>query len=1002
MYQNQLSAVQPLVKKIAKMSKRHGINIPGIILDELKDKDYSNDTRFQTNNKKRGPSKQLNRKDRRKQQRADKKQKRVHKELVPQEEEETQETLKSTHKNSIQKPKHERSEKKSHSEKDKNVELPFSSDDELSEGDFDEFDEEDLDEEEWEQLRDLEDDGSDQDDEEEEELEEDSSEGEQEIDDEPMTAEQTMAKLKKLKELKKSKKNESSMTPEETIAALKAKKQNKKDKPKKEKKVEEEEEVVYPLAPADRAALEKDEMDMQYYAKKLKLKGKNKNIRAKDEFDAIGGLLDGLEYFENYGKDDEDYGEFAIAGKQEKASSEDESEDESQQESDEASEEESGDESEEHIENPFSSDDELSEGDFEDFDEDDLDEDEWEQLRELEGGKKSKSSKKENPYVAAAPADETQAYVPPSLRKKQFEVSSEESAVIAEIRKRVKSSLNKLSDSNITVIITSLNELYDNYPRNYVTDVITKQILEIIAQKSKLLDGFIMNYAAVAFALFRLRGLEAGASFIQTVVEAFLSHYSTQSEALKNIKADEAVNLPKECNNIITLLGYCYNFGFISCRLIYDLIRSFVSSPNELTTELLLRVVAVSGQLIRGDDPSALKDILSELLVNVKDLKEQSPRLQFLLSTLSDLKNNRLKASVVAVDFHPLKKNIASIVKSAISIEPLQVSLDDIKNVDTKGKWWLVGASWKGNMDSAFDQNTDTNKASTEILETISLEDDLLDDIPDWDKIAREQRMNTDVRRAIFVSIMSAQDYIDAFEKLEKLNLKNRQLLEIPKVILHCLLTDAGQNGYNPYYGLVVSKVCEQHHQLSKSFQFLFWETVKKFEDHADSDSEANMSDEDDFDGDEERRLARIASQGKFFGYMLSEGLLKLDTFKHVPIMGGLNNDGIIFIEVILFFMLLSLGKKSEKKAGKDAKGNKVFQYTDEHLNSIIVNGINIENKSTILKSLKWFITKKLKYKKLLIGKPSEKAYIRDKRRIEWAVSRFTQSIDEEFDDIDL
>ncbi|CAL9729350.1 suppressor of glycerol defect protein 1 [Monosporozyma unispora] len=995
------------------MSKRQGINIPGIILDELKDRDYSNDTRFQTTSRKRGSSKQLNRKDRRKQQRAEKKQKRHHKGHLPQgAEEEYEPVLKPTHKSS-NKLKHGKSDstkrsKKSHSEKKDKIELPFSSDDELSEGDFDEFDENDLDQEEWEQLRDLEDESANEyDDKQEEEddsaIEEDSSEDEQESEDKPMTTEETMAKLKKMKELKKSKKHEDKdvMTAEETLAALKAKKHDKKTKSKKDMK-NDEEEVVYPLTPAERAALERDEMDMQYYAKKLRLKGKKKNIHARDEFDAIGGLLDGLEYFENYGKDDKEYGDFAIAGKNGEASSEEESEDESELESDDVPEGGSDEESEEHIENPFSSDDELSEGDFDEFGEDDLDEGEWEQLRELEGDIKSKSSKKENPYVAAAPADGSQPYVPPSLRKKHIEVTGEESAIIAEIRKRVKSSLNKLSDSNITVIITTLYELYDNYPRNYVTDVITKQIIEIIGQKSKLLDSFIMNYAAVAFAIFRLRGLETGASFIQNVVETFLSHYTTQTKVLENIKADAAVNLPKECNNIITLLAYCYNFGFISCRLIYDLIRVFVSSPNELTTELLFRVVAVSGQLIRGDDPSALKDILSELLTNVKGLKEQSPRLQFLLSTLSDLKNNRLKASVIAVDFHPLKKNIASTVKSTVSIEPLQVSLDDIKNVDTKGKWWLVGASWRGNMDSAFDNHKVTTKGSTEIQGTISLEDDLLDDIPDWDKIAREQRMNTDVRRAIFVSIMSAQDYIDAFEKLEKLNLKNRQLLEIPKVILHCLLADAGQNGYNPYYGLVVSKVCEQHHQLLKSFQFLFWETVKKFEDHANSDSENDMSDDEDFDGDEEKRLAKIANQGKFFGYLLSEGFLKLDSFKHVPIMGGLNSDGILFIEVILYFMLLSIGKQSEKRKGKDSKGNKTFQYTDERLNSVIVNGINIENKSTILKSLKWFISKKLKYKKLLAGNPGEKTYIRDKRRIEWAVSRFTELIDGEFDEIEL
>lgn len=48
---------------------------------------------------------------------------------------------------------------------------------------------------------------------------------------------------------------------------------------------------------------ERDELDMRYYAKKLNLEGKKKEIHARDEFQAIGGLLDGLDFFENYGQE---------------------------------------------------------------------------------------------------------------------------------------------------------------------------------------------------------------------------------------------------------------------------------------------------------------------------------------------------------------------------------------------------------------------------------------------------------------------------------------------------------------------------------------------------------------------------------------------------------------------------------------------------------------------------------------------------------------------------
>lgn len=43
-------------------------------------------------------------------------------------------------------------------------------------------------------------------------------------------------------------------------------------------------------------------------------------------------------------------------------------------------------------------------------------------------------------------------------------------------------------------------------------------------------------------------------------------------------------------------------------------------------------------------------------------------------------------------------------------------------------------------------------------------------------QLAAAQRMNTDARRAIFCIIMSGEDYIDAYEKLLRLDLPGKQV----------------------------------------------------------------------------------------------------------------------------------------------------------------------------------------------------------------------------------
>ncbi|MCI50136.1 nucleolar MIF4G domain protein, partial [Trifolium medium] len=51
-------------------------------------------------------------------------------------------------------------------------------------------------------------------------------------------------------------------------------------------------------------------------------------------------------------------------------------------------------------------------------------------------------------------------------------------------------------------------------------------------------------------------------------------------------------------------------------------------------------------------------------------------------------------------------------------------------------------------------------------------------------QLAAAQRMNTDSRRAIFCIIMSGEDYIDAFEKLLRLELPGKQDRDIMRVLV--------------------------------------------------------------------------------------------------------------------------------------------------------------------------------------------------------------------------
>ncbi|PVU94320.1 hypothetical protein BB560_005950 [Smittium megazygosporum] len=129
----------------------------------------------------------------------------------------------------------------------------------------------------------------------------------------------------------------------------------------------------------------------------------------------------------------------------------------------------------------------------------------------------------------------------------------------------------------------------------------------------------------------------------------------------------------------------------------------------------------------------------------------------------------------------PLKKFLSNLSRksSIVAPEPINVNLDDIRNVETKGKWWLVGSYWAGS-------EKNTNKSSLSSIKQQSDPSDIANDSAynELLLLSKAFRMNTDIRRTIFMQIMSSQDAVEAFEKCMKLGLKESQQREIIRVLL--------------------------------------------------------------------------------------------------------------------------------------------------------------------------------------------------------------------------
>lgn len=298
----------------------------------------------------------------------------------------------------------------------------------------------------------------------------------------------------------------------------------------------------------------------------------------------------------------------------------------------------------------------------------------------------------------------------------------------------------------MSTIISEIEGLYRTNPRAGVTSILTSILLSLLAAQHVLLDTFVILHAGFVAALYRVVGLDFGAYLVQTLVEKFDALYGEEG---------------KDSLNLVVFLSELYNFGVIGAGLVFDFIRIFLERLDEFDAEVLLKIVQNSGQQLRQEDPSALKEIVILMQSRIDEIGQSnlrykprqvsgltgSVRTKFMVETIINLKNNRAKATTSSSVLTSeatirMKKFLGKLNEKGLRSggEPLRVTLDDVRNVKEKGKWWLVGASWK-NDDISFEPVKSNNREEQDAL--------LL--------LAREQRMNTEIRRAVFIALMGSE-----------------------------------------------------------------------------------------------------------------------------------------------------------------------------------------------------------------------------------------------------
>ncbi|CAN0846536.1 Nucleolar MIF4G domain-containing protein 1 [Linum grandiflorum] len=356
-------------------------------------------------------------------------------------------------------------------------------------------------------------------------------------------------------------------------------------------------------------------------------------------------------------------------------------------------------------------------------------------------------------------------YIAPHLRSQ----AGDDSENLAQTRRRVRGLLNRLSESNIESVTGEMTAIFRSLSRSVSTQIISDEVLAACS-------GMLL--------------------FLQLLLQAWvvqLEWTSAQNSWL----------------HLLKLLS----------DLIYDFLMMLSKRLTEVDVSTILTVLQCCGMKLRGDDPAVMKNFIQSVQDRVNELKASSSegegkingrRMEFMLETICDIKNNKKRPNGETSLHTRIKNWLKKLGVEGILLRGLKWS--KLLDPEKKGQWWLSGdvATTAGETEEV------ANTIDKEVLEAQKMLE-----------LAACQRMNTDTRKAIFCIIMSGEDYVDAFEKLLRLNLKGEQDREIMRVLVQCCLKE---KVFNKYYTVLASKLCKHEKNHKYTLQYCIRDHFKELD----------------------------------------------------------------------------------------------------------------------------------------------------------------------------
>ncbi|KAF3394261.1 Pre-mRNA-splicing factor cwc22 [Penicillium rolfsii] len=416
-------------------------------------------------------------------------------------------------------------------------------------------------------------------------------------------------------------------------------------------------------------------------------------------------------------------------------------------------------------------------------------------------------------------------YIPPArLRALQAQITDKTSKEYQRmaweaLKKSINGLINKVNVSNIKYIVPEL--FGENLVRG--RGLFCRSIMK--AQAASL--PFTPIYAAMT-AIVNTKLPQVGELLVSRLIVQFRKAFKRNDKAV--------------CISSTTFIAHLVNNQVVNEMLVAQILLLLLHKPTDDSVEIAVGLTREVGQHLEEMNPQIANAVFDQFR-NILHEADIDKRVQYMIEVLFQVRKDRYKDN-------PAIKEELDLVEEEDQITH-QIGLDDeVETMDTLNIF-KFDANWEQNEEKY-------KKLKAEILGEDSDEDEDdgdEDESSEDESDAEEQKMdikdqtNTDLvnlRRTIYLTIMSSIDFEECCHKLMKINLPAGMEPELPSMIIECC---SQERTYSKFYGLIGERFAKINRLWSDLFEAAFakyYDTIHRYETN---------------------RLRNIA---RFFGHMLS------------------------------------------------------------------------------------------------------------------------------------